>query len=242
MAINIERAPFVTTAAINRPEAMNAINFDVMSRLENLLDELESDDDCRLFVLTGIGSSFISGGDLREFHTITSADEAKAMSERMVSILTRIRNLTCWTLAAVNGHTYGGGWEIMLSFDFRVAAKSAHFGFTQGRFYLPPGWGGIGALFDAVGRSTGLYWLASQRVINSETALKNGLIQDVFEDEEFQSQLNALKKRLALNDRTFIEHLKQPDPDIDDEIEPFSQFWEDKEHTKRVEQFLNRKK
>lgn len=242
MAVDIEKKKFITTATINRPDAMNAINFEVMSRLENLLDDLESDDDCRLFILTGTGNSFIAGGDLREFHSITSADEAVAMSKRMISILNRIQQLNCWTLAAINGHTYGGGWEIMLRFNFRVATKSARFGFTQGKFYLPPGWGGISALFDTVGRSNGLYWLASQSVINSQKALQSGLVQEVFVDEEYQAKLDKLIEKLVLNDRQFIEHCKRPNPDLDSNIEPFGRFWEDEEHIKRVEQFLNRKK
>lgn len=241
MSVKItQEQPYITTAAVHRPETKNAINFDVMAKLEDLLDELEDDTELRLFILTGSENSFISGGDLHEFHSIEDADGAKKMSERMIGILTRIRQLPCWTLAAVNGITYGGGWETMLSFDFRIAASSATFGFTQGKFYLPPGWGGVTSLAEAVGQNLAAYWLASQKVVNAETALQSGLIQDVFEDDVYQKRLARLKEKLTLNDRPFIEYLKstKKHKTREDEIEPFSQFWESKEHRKRVQEFF----
>lgn len=243
MSLIITKKPFITEAAVNRPKSKNAINFKVMDDLENLLDELENDKDLRLFVLTGSGNSFISGGDLREFHQIKDADGAKKMTRKMVAILDRIKHLPCWTLAAVNGPAYGGGWETMLAFDFRIAISDATFGFTQGKFYLPPGWGGIAKLTETLGRNRTLYWLGSQKIINAQTALESGLIQDVFEADEYDSKLGRLKKNLVKNDRRFIEYIKQKDSrSSQDEIEPFSTFWESEEHQKRVEGFLNRKR
>ncbi|MEX0660427.1 MAG: enoyl-CoA hydratase/isomerase family protein [Balneolaceae bacterium] len=243
MSLTVKRTKHIITATVNRPEARNAVNFDLMERLEKLLDELEADKEVRLFVLTGSGDSFISGGDLREFHQLKKADEAKQMTSRMIEILDRIENLPCWTLAAVNGYAYGGGWETLLVFDFRVAKQSAKIGFTQGKFYLPPGWGGISRLTKTVGRDAALYWLASQKVIRADEALRSGLIQDIFKDESYQKDVDALSERLVLNDRAFIEYVKssQSHNDIADEIEPFSRFWESDEHLKRVDAFLSRK-
>lgn len=243
MSLIIQKETFITEAAINRPEAMNAINFEVMDKLESLLDELEKDDELRLFVLTGSDNSFISGGDLREFHQIKDAEGAKEMTRRMIAILERIEQLPCWTLAAINGPAYGGGWETILAFDFRIAISTASFGFTQGKFYLPPGWGGISKLTEIVGRNQALYWLASQKVIDAPRALETGLIQDVFDSNEYEEKLTRLKKALILNDRTFIEYIKRRDlHKSENEIEPFSAFWESVEHLKRVDEFWKRKK
>lgn len=241
--LQILREEYVTTAVIRRPEAMNAINFELMNDFETLLDELETMDELRLFILTGSDNSFISGGDLREFHSIKNAEGAKEMTQRMISILERIESLKCWTLAAINGHAYGGGWEIMLSFDFRVALSNAKIGFTQGKFYLPPGWGGITKLTNAVGRNLALYWLASRKIIDAETARKHGLIQDIFESYEYDDKLETLKKSLVHNDRQFIEYVKRKDlKRTADEVDPFSRFWESEEHLKRVDEFLSREK
>jgi enoyl-CoA hydratase/carnithine racemase len=242
MPVSLVKEKFTATATIDRPEAMNAINFEVMDRLESILDEVEQDDELRLFILTGKDNRFISGGDLKEFHSIDDAEGARKMSSRMLTILERIEQLKCWTLAAVNGHAYGGGWETMLSFDFRIAKASARFGFTQGMFYLPPGWGGLTRLSEIVGKSTADYWLASQKVINSEEALRTGLIQDIFTEKEYDEKLSVLARKLTLNDRTFIEYLKKNQHrNITDELEPFTQFWESEEHLSRVTDFLKRK-
>jgi enoyl-CoA hydratase/carnithine racemase len=242
MPVSLVKEKFTATATIDRPEAMNAINFEVMDRLESILDEVEQDDELRLFILTGKDNRFISGGDLKEFHSIDDAEGARKMSSRMLTILERIEQLKCWTLAAVNGHAYGGGWETMLSFDFRIAKASARFGFTQGMFYLPPGWGGLTRLSEVVGKSTVDYWLATQKVINSEEALRTGLIQDIFTDDEYDEKLSVLARKLTLNDRTFIEYLKKNQHrNITDELEPFTQFWESEEHLSRVTDFLKRK-
>jgi enoyl-CoA hydratase/carnithine racemase len=242
MPVSLVKEKFTATATIDRPEAMNAINFEVMDRLESILDEVEQDDELRLFILTGKDNRFISGGDLKEFHSIDDAEGARKMSSRMLTILERIEQLKCWTLAAVNGHAYGGGWETMLSFDFRIAKASARFGFTQGMFYLPPGWGGLTRLSEIVGKSTADYWLATQKVINSEEALRTGLIQDIFTDDEYDEKLSVLARKLTLNDRTFIEYLKKNQHrNITDELEPFTQFWESEEHLSRVTDFLKRK-
>ncbi|NBB77019.1 MAG: enoyl-CoA hydratase/isomerase family protein [Bacteroidetes bacterium] len=238
----IERDSYSITATLKRPGARNAINFAVMAEFEGLLDELESDAELRLFTFTGHGSSFIAGGDLKEFHSIKDAEGARDMTRRMMRILERIEALPFWTLAAVNGHTYGGGWETMLAFDFRVASASAKFGFTQGSFYLPPGWGGITRLSKAVGKSQARYWLASRAVIRSQRALHTGLVQDLFDDDEFERKLSKLQHSLLKNDRTFIEYIKRSDIEtVKDEIEPFSTFWESEEHHKRVDEFLSRK-
>lgn len=242
MPVTLVKENFTATATIDRPEAMNAINFEVMDRLESILDDVEQDDELRLFILTGKDNRFISGGDLKEFHSIDDAEGAHKMSSRMLTILERFEHLKCWTLAAVNGHAYGGGWETMLSFDFRIAKASARFGFTQGMFYLPPGWGGLTRLSEVVGKSTADFWLASQKVVNSDVALQSGLIQDVFDDDEYDEKLSVLAHKLTLNDRTFIEYLKKNQQrNIINELEPFTQFWESEEHISRVTDFLNRK-
>ena len=241
--LQIERETYTTTARISRPETMNAINFDLMDELEALLDEIEKDKEIRLFILTGSEKSFISGGDLREFHQIEDTEGAKKMSAKMISILSRIEQLNCWTLAAINGQTYGGGWEMMLYFDFRIASEAIKIGFTQGNFYLPPGWGGIHKLCAAVGREQALYWLATSKVVDASTALAHGLVQEVVPEFAFDERVQTLKKELTANDRAYIKYIKSKNlKSPEDEIDPFTQFWVSEEHLKRVDEFLSRKK
>ena len=221
-----------------------------MQKLENLLTDLESDGTTRCFILTGAGAdSFISGGDLQEFHTIQTAEEAKPMADRMLSILARIEKLPCWTIASINGPAYGGGCEIMLAFDFRIASSEATFGFTQGKFYLPPGWGGLTRLVERVGRSTALRWLAEAKVVDSQTALDHNLTDRITSPEQLRAQSLQWAEQLSHNDRPFIQNLKERAMQltkarwqaIDAELESFAQFWESDQHHQRVEKFLKRK-
>ncbi|MFO7847916.1 MAG: enoyl-CoA hydratase/isomerase family protein [Balneolaceae bacterium] len=244
MSIRTERNGTHLTATIHYPETKNAVNFEWMDQIEAILDDLESDAKTRLFILTGSEGSFISGGDLREFHQIKRADEAREMTERMLHILNRIRGLPFWTLAAINGDTYGGGWEIAASFDFRIARSDVNIGFTQGKFYLPPGWGGIASLRQLVPWKTALFWLATQRILPAQEALKSGFVNQVLAPAEYQTGLKKITESLTMNDRTFIEYLKSSASfsGFEQETDPFTRFWESAEHQQRVEAFLNRKK
>jgi enoyl-CoA hydratase/carnithine racemase len=221
-----------------------------MDALEDLLDEIESSDDIRCFILSSAGDDiFISGGDLREFHTIKTAEEAKPMARRMLSILERIEKLPCWTIASVNGAAYGGGCEIILAFDFRIASADACFGFTQGKFYLPPGWGGLTRLVERVGRSTALKWLGEAQIVDAETALNHKLIDRITDPQDLQDQTWQWAKEITKNDRAFIKNLKEGAMRlttarwnaIEAELDSFGTFWESERHEQRVEKFLNRK-
>lgn len=248
--LKIKQKKHTLWAAINRPQSRNALNFSIMDALEETLDRIESDASIRVFVLSGTGDHFISGGDLKEFHTIKTAEEAKPMAKRMLSLFKRIEKLPCWTIACINGAAYGGGWETMLAFDFRIASKEATFGFTQGKFYLPPGWGGLTRLVEKVGRSKALEWLAEAKVIDSDTALSYRLINKISKKEELINDTWHWVEKLSYNERDFIETLKQGAlkfsdarwKSIHDELDNFAKFWEDERHHKRVEKFLNRKR
>lgn len=211
MVFLTDRSDHVWTLRVNRPETRNAVNFALMDALEEQISAAEQDESLRVFVLTGSDASnaFISGGDLREFHQIKRSDEAREMSLRMIRLLDRIRALPCWTLAAVNGAAYGGGWEIMLAFDLRIASEDAIFGFTQGKFYLPPGWGGLASLQSAVGAQRAAFLLASQAILSAPQAHQAGLIHDYYPTSDYAQQFARLTERLALNDRTYIRYIKE---------------------------------
>lgn len=237
----------VLWAMIDRPEARNAIDFDTMDQLDALVSKLEEEDEIRVFILSGAGSrSFVAGGDLKKFHTIQSESKAVEMSRKMHDILNRLESLPCWTIACINGDAYGGGIEMMLSFDFRISVPSARFGFTQGKFYLVPGWGGLTRLTEKVGRTKALEWCAMSKVINAEQALDQGLIEQVIPGKDPEGEMLNWAKPLLLNDRLFIKTLKEGAQRLNPnreaalaaEIEPFAKLWVDDQHNERVQQFM----
>jgi len=238
-------------AKIARPHALNAIDFDVMEQLEDILEILEEKKNIRVFVLSGEGhKSFVSGGDLRKFSTLDTEDDGKRMARRMTTILHRIEMLNCLTIACINGDAYGGGCETTLAFDFRIAAEHVRFGFTQGRFYLPPGWGGLTRLVELVGPSTALEWLSGSAVINSQAALAKGLINKVVSTDALVSETRKWAKGMSRNDREYIQALKHSirqthnlsrEDSLEAELSTFIKFWASEEHFKRIEQFFNSK-
>lgn len=237
-------------AKINRPKARNAIDFEVMEKLEELVTQVEADDDIRVLILSGTGGrSYVSGGDLKKFHTIKAKDEAVAKAKRMQALLSRIEQLPCWTITLINGDAYGGGIELMLAFDFRLSVPTAKFGFTQGRFYLVPGWGGLTRLVEKVGRAKALEWLGKSEVTEAHTVLANGLIEQILPGKAPEDEVLEWAESLTKNDRHFIRVLKEGamrysshrKEALEAEVEPFSKLWVDEQHLNRVEKFMNRK-
>ncbi len=238
-------------ATINRPKALNAVNFEVMADLERLAERIENDENIRVLVLTGAGNkTFVSGGDLREFHTITDREKAAEMSAKMQQILNRLEQLPCWTIAFVNGDAYGGGTELMLAMDFRLAVPNIKLGFTQGRFYLIPGWGGLTRLIEQVGRSTAMNWLAKAEIISTGEALEAKLLDGVIPGKEPQDEIVEWAEKLTRNDRFYIKSLKSAANygnelrinAMKHEIKAFTDLWVSEEHINRIDAFLNRRK
>lgn len=237
-------------ATINRPKALNAIDFEVMKELESLVSQVEDDEEIRVLIMSGAGEeSFVSGGDLKKFHTIKSKEKAVDKAKRMHRLLVRIEQLPCWTIAHINGNAYGGGIELMLAFDFRISVPNAKYGFTQGRFYLVPGWGGLTRLAEKVGRAKTLEWLGKSEIISANNVLGHGLIEYILPGKSPEKETLEWVENLTKNDRKFIKILKEGAmrfsshrmEALEAEVEPFSKLWVDEQHINRVEKFMNKK-
>ncbi len=251
MTVHVDERDNVLWATIDRPQALNAINFEVIDALEAVVERLEAEARWRVFVLTGAGEKcFISGGDLREFAELRTAEQAAEMARRMCSILARLETMPCWTVACINGDAYGGGCETLLAFDFRYAAEGVRLGLTQAKFHVPPGWGGLTRLVEAVGRTQALRWLGEASVVSDEEAVEAGMIDRIVTRAGLKQAIHALSTRLAQQDRELIGALKRGamharelgwTASIEAELEPFARLWAGEEHQQRVAEFLERK-
>ncbi len=236
---------------IDRPDTLNAIDFAVMERLEEELRRVHEDRYIRALILRGAGTrAFISGGDLGAFAALKTEADARRMARRMKAILNDFEALDCWVIACVNGPAFGGGCETCLAADFRVAATSATFGWTQTRFGVPCGWGGTTRLVEMVGRSRALHWLATRAIIPARAAYNAGLADAVFEDDALVEDTVTFAEELCAQPRQMIGALKRmarlsaEEPRsaaIRDEVEPFAALWASEEHHDRVDAFLARK-
>lgn len=222
-----------------------------MAELEELLDHIEESPEIRVLVLSGSHNDyFATGGDLKEFHGLKTAEEGRQMAERMVNILHRIENGHFWSIACINGDAFGGGVEMILAFDFAIASKTANFGFTQGRFYLPPGWGGLTRLIERVGRSRALDWLGSQAIVDANLAFTANLINEVSITADLRANTWDWAERLSKLDRKLIGRLKEGsalalqsdrNTSFESELKEFGNFWADPKHHEAVAAFIKRK-
>jgi len=149
MAYTIDNNEGIMTFTINREEKRNAVNDEVMDGLQEVITYIQNHDNVRFLVVTGAGDkSFCSGGDLSEFHSLETEDEAFGMLSKMGKILYDLATLPVPTIALINGTAVGGGCEIATACDFRLVASHAKCGFIQGTLAITSGWGGGTYLFE----------------------------------------------------------------------------------------------
>ncbi len=248
--VKVNRKKHIFWAEINRPESNNAIDFEVMDVLEQILDEIEKNGSTRVLVLSGAGHRFFaSGGNIKAFSGLKTAEEGRQMAKRMSAILNRLETGRFWSLACINGEVYGGGCELLLAFDFSIASKTASFTFSQASFGLPPAWGGTTRLVERVGRSRALEWLGSNQVISSEDAVSSGLINKLSITSELRRNTWEWALQLSRVEPDLIEELKKGtlhtlhharEVSLERELDRFAHFWATPQHHKKVDEFLKR--
>lgn len=237
--IRVERDGGVVVLTINRPQARNAIGLKTMDELDAALAELATSD-AGCAVLTGAGDrAFVAGGDLRELESVTSEEFAVDMATRMRRTLDRIASVPFPVVAALNGAAIGGGAEVAVGCDYRVAAEDARIGFTQVRLGVMPAWGGIERLCGLVGRGRALYLLTTGAVLTAAEALAAGLVEEVVPRDRFQARWRELAQQVAATPRSALEGIKRAVdltlPGVHPASEPravadFARAWADPRH------------
>lgn len=167
----------VAVLTVNRPDVRNALNWDAMHALGEAVAQAADASHLRALIITGAGGkSFISGGDLKNLQHSLSEEEGLRQHDMMSAILDRLAALPVPVIAAMEGATRGGGCEVALACDLRIAADDATLAFAQISMAVTPGWGGAQRLFYLVGYSRAMDLLLSGRVVEADEALAMGLI------------------------------------------------------------------
>jgi enoyl-CoA hydratase len=176
----VEAAGGVLDVTINRPEKRNALSRPLLGELKRVFSEFAGVDGLRVAVLRGAGDkSFAAGGDLRDLEQVRMREDTRRMAEEAHDALDAIRGFPVPVVAALNGDALGGGAELALACDFRVAASHAHIGFIQGRLNIATAWGGGGDLMRLVGAARALHLLAAGELLDAAGAQRLGLIDAV---------------------------------------------------------------
>ena len=173
----------VLRVTINRPAKRNALSRSLLKELGEVFAASGSDQHLKAAVLRGSGElCFAAGGDLHELSAIDTAEGAQAMAGEVKASLDNIRRFPLPVIAALNGDAMGGGAELALACDMRIAASHARIGFVQGRINVTTAWGGGVDLMRLVGPSVGLQLLCQGEMIPAAKAAALGLINRVADD------------------------------------------------------------
>ena len=185
----------VAVLTVDRPAVRNAISPATMDALDAALDAVA---DAAVLVIRGGGDrAFISGGDLKELAKIRSFDDAVAMAVRMRRLCDRIATFPAPVIAALNGHALGGGAEVAVAADIRVACDDVTIAFNQSRLAIMPAWGGAERLAGLVGRSQALLLATTGERIGAAEALRTGLVDRVYPRASFESSWRSLAAAIA---------------------------------------------
>lgn len=183
---------------INREKALNALNQDIMTRLDRIFSELEQDDRVIIVVITGVGDkAFVAGADVREIKE--AGDRRTELISKGQQIFSKIRSSSKVVIAAVNGFALGGGCELALSCDIRIASENARFGFPEVTLGLMPGYGGTQLLPRLIGAGMAKYTILQGAMLTAAEAWQLGLIEKVCPPGRLTEEVGILAKKIAAN-------------------------------------------
>jgi enoyl-CoA hydratase len=194
--IILNREGAVAYITINREEALNALNESIMQRLDDMFRELEEDETIIVVVLTGAGKkAFVAGADVKEIKE--AGKKRTAFITKGQQIISRIRTSSKVVIAAVNGYALGGGCELALACDIRVAAENARFGLPEATLGVMAGYGGTQLLTRLIGPGKAKYIMFSGAMLTAAEAHQYGLVEIVYSKETLMDEVSALAKKIA---------------------------------------------
>ncbi len=193
---------------ITRPEQRNALDTETLKELTLAFEKLASNRDVRCLILTGAGRSFSAGGDLEAVRRQT-VDQTIAQNCALLKAVDVLERLPTPSIAALQGHALGGGFELALGATVRIASKSAKVGFPEVRIGLIPGGGGTSRLMNLVPKAAALRLLVTGEIIDADEALKIGLISDVVADDELANAAAQLAGEIASNGPLAIRAVRE---------------------------------
>ena len=205
--VTLEKKDHVGIVTMNRPEALNALNEQVLHDLDAVLDQVEADDEIWVAVVTGAGRSFVAGADIGQMSTLTPV-EAKKFGVYGNQVFLKLENLTKPTIAAVNGFALGGGCELSMACDIRLASEKAKFGQPEVGLGITPRFGGTQRLARIVGLSNAMEMILTARNINAARALEIGLVSYVTAPEELMDKALELANAIAGNAQIAVRQSK----------------------------------
>jgi enoyl-CoA hydratase len=246
----VERRERVAIITINRPEKRNALNIKTREEGAAVLEELSADETIRVVVFTGAGDkAFIAGADIAEFQGRTAITQREVMLGR--SLFTAIDNFPKPVIAMVNGYCLGGGCELALSCDLRIASDRASFGQPEINLGIIPGGGGTQRLTRLVGEGKAMELILTGDIIDAQTAYNLGLVNMVVPAADLEARTMELASRIAEKSPVALRMAKEAvklasrsnlDEGLRREVDLFALCFSSQDKDEGVSAFLEKRK
>ncbi|WP_366162512.1 enoyl-CoA hydratase-related protein [Bacillus infantis] len=193
---------------LNRPEALNAFNYGTLEELQRTVEDIRINPDVRVVIFTGAGDkAFSVGADLKERKTLSQTD-VKRNVYKIGEVFSLIESLPQPTIAAINGFAFGGGMELALSCDFRLAAQGTKMGLTETSLAIIPGAGGTQRLPRLIGQAKALELILTARRLTSEEALHYGLLTKAVPLDQLLEECLKLAEEMLANGPVALQQAK----------------------------------
>lgn len=204
----IEKKEKVCIVSINNPQALNALNSTVLEELDRAFSEIAADDGIAAVILTGAGKSFVAGADISQMSTMNAA-QGKAFGEYGAAVFRKIELLDKPVIAAVNGYALGGGCELAMCCDIRIASAKAKFGQPEVGLGITPGFSGTQRLPRIVGPGKAKELIYTAGIIDAAEACRIGLVNKVTEPEALMDEAMEMAAKIASKAPIAVKYSKQ---------------------------------
>ena len=244
-----EKKGAVGILTVNRPEALNAINSALLDELYDKVSEIAADESVRCLILTGSGKAFVAGADIGEMKDL-SKQEGYEFGMRGHRSFTAVENLEIPVIAAVNGYALGGGCELALCADIRIASERAKFAQPEVGLGITPGVGGTQRLIRTVNRAKAMEMILTARTVSAQEALEMGLVSRVVPGEELMNTALALAEAIAANAPVAVRNAKaavrrsyarELNEDLEAEAKLFADCFETEDQKEGMGAFLEKR-
>ncbi len=204
----LEQTDNIAILTMNQPKAFNVFSVEVQKEFLEVLDEIEKNEQIKGLIITGAGAAFAAGADIKQLLKMTK-NEAVELSKLGQNVFNKIEHLKAITVAAINGAAVGGGCELALACDYRIAAEGAKLGQAEITIGIIPGWGAARRLTRIVGLPVARDMIFTGKLLSAEEALNKKLVDEVVSKEKLLETVKSFLKELLSKSPLILQYAKE---------------------------------
>lgn len=193
--ILFENKDGIGCVTVNRPKSLNALNTELLSELEHVFKAINSDESIKIAIITGEGRAFVAGADISQMVDLNGI-EGQQMMKQGAKVMNLIESIDKPVIAAINGFALGGGCELAMACDIRIASEKAQFGQPEVNLGIIPGFGGTQRLPRLVGKGMGKLMIMTADYISADEAKELGLVEKVVPEEDLMTTCEDIAKKI----------------------------------------------